>query len=48
MELGSWAALTWGLAGWFSTMGLCPQHDREGRPLDQEASARLYGPVPAV
>lgn len=48
MELGSWAALIWGLAGWFSTMGLYPQQDREGRPLDQDASARLYGPVPAV
>lgn len=46
MELGAWAALVWGLAGWFCTLGLYPEHGRDGAPLDQTAAARLYGPVP--
>lgn len=48
MEMGSWAALTWGLASWFSTMAVYPEHDRDGNTVDQETSARIYGPVPAV
>ena len=43
MEMGTWAALTWGLAAWFSTMNVYPEHDRDGNPIEQEASARIYG-----
>ena len=48
MEMGAWAALSWGLSGWFGTLRLYPEHDRDGRPISQEESARLYGPVPTV
>ena len=48
MEIGSWASLVWGMAGWISTMHLYPGHDRDGDGVDQAASARVYGVVPAV
>jgi alkylhydroperoxidase family enzyme len=48
MEIGSWAALVWGMAGWFSTMHLYPEHDRDRNAIDQAESARIYGAVPAV
>lgn len=48
MEMGSWAALSWGLAGWFCTMGLYPEHDREGNAIGQTESAELYGAVASV
>ena len=46
--LEGWATLVWGLAGWSRTMGLYPGHGRDGSPVDQAESARLYGVVPTV
>lgn len=43
MELGSFIALHYGAQVFMRTLQAFPEHDREGEPLTQEESARLYG-----